>query len=61
MTLIDVAYETLCQNNNSKEFSLRLQLIRMEVTYLFKKGKIGDSYYSILQNKISEYMVKVNC
>jgi hypothetical protein len=32
----------------------------MEVTYLFKKGKINDSYYNILQNKISEYMVKVN-
>jgi YVTN family beta-propeller protein len=60
MTLIDVAYETLYKNNNSKEFLLRLQLIRMEVTYLFKKGKINDSYYNILQNKISEYMVKVN-
>jgi YVTN family beta-propeller protein len=60
MTLIDVAYETLCQNNNSKEFLLRLQLIRMEVTHLFKKGKISDSYYNILQNKISEYIVKVN-
>jgi YVTN family beta-propeller protein len=33
MTLIDVAYETLNKNNNSKEFSLRLQLIRMEVVY----------------------------
>jgi YVTN family beta-propeller protein len=60
MTLIDVAYETLYKNNNSKEFSLRLQLIRLEVTHLFKKGKINDSYYNILQSKISEYMVKVN-
>jgi YVTN family beta-propeller protein len=51
MTLIDVAYETLNKNNNSKEFSLRLQLIRMEITYLFKKGKINDSYYNILQSK----------
>jgi YVTN family beta-propeller protein len=60
MTLIDVAYETLYKNSNTKEFLLRLQLIRMEVTHLFKKGKISDSYYNILQNKISEYMVKVN-
>ena len=60
MTLIDVAYETLYKNNNSKEFSLRLQLIRLEVTHLFKKGKINDSYYNILQSKITEYMVKVN-
>jgi YVTN family beta-propeller protein len=60
MTLIDVAQETLNTNNNSKEFSLRLQLFRMEITYLFKKGKINDSYYNILQNKISEHMLKVN-
>jgi YVTN family beta-propeller protein len=60
MTLIDVAYETVNKNNNSKEFSLRLQLIRMEVTHLFKKGKINDSYYNILQNKISEHMLRIN-
>jgi YVTN family beta-propeller protein len=60
MTLIDVAYETLQDNKNSRECLLRLQLIRKEVTHLFKKGKINDSYYNILQNKISEYMVKIN-
>jgi YVTN family beta-propeller protein len=60
MTLIDVAYETLYKKNNTKEFLLRLQLIRIEVTHLFKKGKISDSYYNILQNRISGYMVKVN-
>ena len=41
-------------------YKLDLQLIRMEVTHLFKKGKISDSYCNILQNKISEYTVKVN-
>jgi hypothetical protein len=60
MTLIDVAYETLYQNNNNKEFLLRLQLIRKKVTHIFKKGKISDSYYNILQNKITEYILKVN-
>jgi YVTN family beta-propeller protein len=60
MTLIDVASERLHENNDSKEFLLRLQLIRKEVTHIFKKGKISDSYYNILQNKISESMVKVN-
>jgi YVTN family beta-propeller protein len=59
MTLIDDAY-VLYNHNNSKEFLLRLQLIRMEVMHLFKKGKISDSHYNILQDRISEYMVKVN-
>ncbi len=59
----DLSAGIINQNNttpNQSEFSLRLQLIRMEITYLFKKGKISDSYYNILQNKISEYIVKVN-
>jgi YVTN family beta-propeller protein len=60
MTLIDVAYETFQENNNNRECLLRLQLIKKEVTHLFKKGKISDSYYNILQGKISEYMMKVN-
>jgi YVTN family beta-propeller protein len=60
MTLIDVAYETLQERDNGRECLLRLQLIRKEVTHLFKKGKISDSYYNILQNKISEYIVKVH-
>ena len=60
MTLIDVAYETLQENNNNRECLLRLQLIKKEVTHLFKKGKINDSYYNILQSKISEYMMKAN-
>jgi hypothetical protein len=27
---------------------------------LFKKGKISDAYYNILDKKISEYIEKVN-
>jgi YVTN family beta-propeller protein len=60
MTIIDTAYESLEQNNNSKECLLRLQLVRKEISHLFKKGKISDAYYNILDKKISEYIEKVN-
>jgi YVTN family beta-propeller protein len=60
MTIIDTAYESLEQNNNSKECLLHLQLVRKEISHLFKKGKISDAYYNILDKKISEYIDKVN-
>jgi YVTN family beta-propeller protein len=60
MTIIDTAYESLEQNNNSKECLLHLQLVRKEIAQLFKKGKISDAYYNILDKKISEYIEKVN-
>ncbi|HET7147190.1 MAG TPA: YncE family protein [Candidatus Nitrosopolaris sp.] len=60
MTIIDTAYESLDQNNNSKECLLHLQLVRKEISHLFKKGKISDAYYNILDKKISEYIEKVN-
>ena len=60
MTIIDTAYESLEQNNNSKECLLHLQLVRKEISHLFKKGKISDAYYNILDKKISEYIEKVN-
>jgi len=62
MTIIDTAYESLDQNNkqSSKECLLHLQLVRKEISQLFKKGKISDAYYNILDKKISEYIEKVN-
>jgi YVTN family beta-propeller protein len=60
MTIIDTAYESLEQNNNSKECLLHLQLVRKEISHLFKKGKISDAYYNILDKKISEYIEKVS-
>jgi len=62
MTIIDTAYEGLDQNNtqSSKECLLHLQLVRKEISQLFKKGKISDAYYNILDKKISEYIEKVN-
>lgn len=60
MTIIDTAYESLEQSNNSKECLLHLQLVRKEISHLFKKGKINDAYYNILDKKISEYIEKVN-
>ena len=59
MTIIDTAYESLEQSNNSKECLLHLQLVRKEISQLFKKGKISDAYYNILDKKISEYIEKV--
>ncbi len=62
MTIIDTAYEGLDQNNtqSSKDCLLHLQLVRKEISQLFKKGKISDAYYNILDKKISEYIEKVN-
>ena len=62
MTIIDTAYESLDQNNkqSSKECLLHLQLVRKEISQLFKKGKVSDAYYNILDKKISEYIEKVN-
>ena len=60
MTIIDTAYESLEQSNNSKECLLHLQLVRKEISQLFKKGKISDAYYNILDKKISEYIEKVS-
>src|SRR5207244_8140121 len=42
MTLIDVAYETLYNKNNSKEFSLRLQIIIFKDNHFFYNGYIYD-------------------
>ena len=60
MAIIETAYETLYENNNTKDCLLHLQLIRKEITYLFGKGKISDGYYNILDRKISEYIEKIN-
>jgi len=58
MTIIDTAYESLDQNNtqSTKEWLLHLRLVRKEISQLFKKGKISDAYYNILDNKISQYI-----
>jgi YVTN family beta-propeller protein len=62
MTIIDTAYETLDQNNtqSTKECLLHLRLVRKEISQLFKKGKISDAYYNILDNKISQYIERVS-
>jgi YVTN family beta-propeller protein len=54
LTILDGVYEDLSQNKNDKEALLHLQLVKKEILHSFKKGRINDSYYIILDKKIDE-------
>jgi YVTN family beta-propeller protein len=52
MNRIDFTYDAL--KNDKVEGVKQLEEIRKEITNLFKKGKLTDSHYNILDKKISE-------
>jgi hypothetical protein len=52
MNRIDFTYEAL--KKDKLEGVKQLEEIRKEVTNLFKKGKLTDSHYNILDKRISE-------
>ncbi len=58
MNRIDTAYETLNESDRA-ECIRRIENIRRDITELFKKGKINDSHYNILDKKIFEYLQKL--
>ncbi len=58
MNRIDTAYETLNESDRG-ECIRRIENIRKDITELFKKGKIYDSHYNILDKKIFEYLQKL--
>jgi YVTN family beta-propeller protein len=58
MKAIEAAYHTSTQNK--EECFRRLSEIRRQITELFGRGKISESHYEILNEKISEYIEKVN-
>jgi hypothetical protein len=52
MNRIDFTYDAL--KNDKVEGVKQLEEIRKEITNLFKKGKLTDSHYNILDKRISE-------
>ncbi len=52
MNRIDFTYDAL--KNNKVEGVKQLEELRKEITNLFKKGKLTDSHYNILDKRISE-------
>ena len=58
MTRIDSTYDTL-QENDRMACIQQLESIRKEITRLFRKGRLTDSHYNILDKKISEYLQKL--
>lgn len=57
MNRIDFTYDALKQDR--VEGVKQLEEIREEINHLFKKGKITDSHYNILEKKISELVNKL--
>jgi hypothetical protein len=58
MNLIDTVYNTLKQNK--QDCRMRLNMLSIEIMELLKQGKINDSYYGILNDKVSEYVEKID-
>lgn len=50
-----MTYDTL-HDKDKQQCILQLQRIRTELSYLFKKGSLSDSYYNILDKKVSDYI-----
>jgi YVTN family beta-propeller protein len=47
-------------DNKRKEYLLRLDGVRKEITQLYIKGRISDAHYNVLDKIISDYIVRVN-
>jgi YVTN family beta-propeller protein len=55
LTRIEATYDKLYQTNR-QEYLAQLQQISKELLDLFRRGKLSDSYYNILDRKASEYI-----
>lgn len=55
LTRIQSTYDTLHEVER-QQCVLRLQQIKIELLYLFKKGALSDSHYNILDKKASDYI-----
>jgi YVTN family beta-propeller protein len=60
LTILDGVNEDLNQNKNNKEALLHLQLVKKEILHTFKKGRINDAYYIILDKKVDECTEKIS-
>ena len=55
LTRIETTYDRLFESNK-QDYVLQLQQISKEILHLFKRGKISDSYYNILDRKATDYI-----
>jgi hypothetical protein len=53
MTAIGRLYDEY--HNNKQEFGRRMEVVRREISDAYTKGKVSESNYKILNDKISEY------
>ncbi len=60
LTILDGVNEDLNQNKNNREALLHLQLVKKEILHSFKKGRINDAYYIILDKKVDECTEKMS-
>ncbi|HET7344266.1 MAG TPA: YncE family protein, partial [Nitrososphaeraceae archaeon] len=55
LTRIETTHDRLFEGNK-QDYVMQLQQISKEILDLFKKGKISDSYYNILDRKAMDYI-----
>jgi YVTN family beta-propeller protein len=55
LTRIETTHDRLFEGNK-QDYVLQLQQISKEILDLFKRGKISDSYYNILDRKATDYI-----
>jgi YVTN family beta-propeller protein len=55
LTRIETTHDRLFESNK-QDYVLQLQQISKEILHLFKRGKISDSYYNILDRKATDYI-----
>ena len=60
LTILDEINEDLNQNKKNREALLHLQLVKKEILHSFKKGRIHDAYYIILDKKVDECTDKIS-
>jgi YVTN family beta-propeller protein len=58
LSRIESIYDTFFQdaNYNRQEYIMHLEQIRKEILRLFRRGRISDAYYNILDKKTTDYI-----
>ena len=56
---IDDIYEESNHTHKPDEYLKRLDDVEKEITLIYTKGKISDSHYNVLKDKVSEYKQNV--
>jgi YVTN family beta-propeller protein len=58
LSKIETIYDIFFQNDSysKQEYVMRLEQIRKEILHLFRRGKISDAHYTILDKKTTDYI-----